>query len=201
MEIMGCHENQVNTMHRTIPLTLLLPIASAFCPLYGPTFSPPKNPGSSKSVQAALEKLTGTIDAARKDPNNTAVSNATTVSVHLYSTHSERSLLEYHREGTNLNTTIGVKKVDSNSIWRIASISKLIAVYLTLREVGDRYWDVPVSDVLPELKDGKWKENPIDYVNWEEVTLGTLAGQTSGVVNSRKWYHYRQEDLDQRPNQ
>ncbi|CAI6332151.1 unnamed protein product [Periconia digitata] len=166
------------------PLTLffLLPVASAFCPIYGPAFPPPKNPGSSKAFPAALEKLTTSIDEGRRDPNS-ELTEAHTVSVQLFSASSNEPLYALHREGTTLNTTAGVAKVDSDSIWRIASISKMISVYLTLKEVGDGYWDTPVAEVLPELRgNAKWKDNQVDFVNWESVTLGTLADHTSGIA-------------------
>ncbi|KAF1952754.1 beta-lactamase/transpeptidase-like protein [Byssothecium circinans] len=181
-------------MHRypsiILPLLLLAPLrlTTAFCPLHGPAFPLPKDPSASKAVQTALGKLAATFDAGLKDPTN-AVTNSSTVSVHIYTTSSDTPLFEFHHSGANLNTSVGVKKVDSHSIWRIASISKLVTVYLVLKEVGDRYWDVAVAEVLPELKkDGKGKgsgrENPIEDTDWAEVTLGTLAGQVSGVVSN-----------------
>lgn len=169
-------------MHFSPALSLLLPVVAAFCPIYGPAFPAPKHLASSKVFQAALEKLGASIDAGRRDANS-EVTNASTVSVQIFSAYSENPLFTLHREGSTLNTTVGVKKVDSDSIWRIASISKLIIVYLTLKELGDRFWDTPVAEVFPELReDAKWRENQVDFVDWESVTLGNLAGQTSGIA-------------------
>ncbi|PVI03755.1 beta-lactamase/transpeptidase-like protein [Periconia macrospinosa] len=171
-------------MYISPTLLLLLPVVSAWCPIYGPSFPPPKNPSSSKAFQAALEELTTSIDVGLSDPNN-EVTSAHTVSVQLFNAYTEEPLYTLHREGSTLNTTVGVAKVDSDSIWRIASISKLVIVYLLLKEVGDQFWNTPVAKAIPELRENaKWKENKVDFVDWESVTLGTLAGHTSGVVKN-----------------
>ncbi|KAF2252847.1 beta-lactamase/transpeptidase-like protein [Trematosphaeria pertusa] len=158
-------------------LLAFLPWTSAFCPLHGPVFPAPKDLASSSVFQAALRNLTIAYDTG-------LASTSGAIAVQIFASDSSVPLFEYYRDGTTLSNTTGVKKVDGDSIWRIASISKLVTVYLLLKEVGDAYWNVPVTDVIPELKGNvKWRENEVDFVKWDDVTLGALAGQISGVVN------------------
>jgi CubicO group peptidase (beta-lactamase class C family) len=170
-------------MSRFLLLLSLTWAANAFCPWNGPVFPPPQNPASSTTFQSAIEKLKSALDAGLLTGNSSTdtVHNSSAAAVHIYSTNSEKPLFEWYHDGTILNTTIGVKALDGDSIVRVASISKLLTVYLLLKEAGDGWWDVPVTDVIPELKAGKEKENEVDFVKWSGVTIGSLAGQISGI--------------------
>ncbi|KAF2681980.1 beta-lactamase/transpeptidase-like protein [Lentithecium fluviatile CBS 122367] len=174
-------------MARSLLLLPLVSVASAFCPWYGPVFPQAKNLASSATIQTALEKLKSTYDTGLLTGNSSAdsVPNSSAASVQIFSVESEKPLFEYYHDGAVLNTTVGVKTLDGESIIRIASISKLITVYLWLKEIGDGWWDVPVTDVIPELKGAeKWEENEVDFIKWEDVTIGALAGQTSGILGN-----------------
>jgi hypothetical protein len=171
-------------MMRSILLLSLVPVATAFCPWNGPVFPPPQNFISSPTFQSALQKLSQIYESGLTTDNSSTgiVFNSSAAAVHIYSADSEKPLFEWYHDGTILNTTVGVKTFDGDSIIRIASISKLLTVYMLLKEAGDGWWDVPVTDVIPELKDhDKWKENEVDFVKWTDVTIGSLAGQISGI--------------------
>lgn len=172
-------------MLRYFALSLVLPLASAFCPLHGPVFPSPENVEFSSTVQAALDKLTAAYNNSRYSSNRTDLDIPTTaaIAVQLFTTSTERPIFEYYHQGTILSNVTGVRKLDGESVWRIGSISKLITTYLLLKEVGDTLWDVAVTDVVPELREvEKTRKHEIYDWQWDQVTLGSLAGQISGVV-------------------
>ena len=78
----------------------------------------------------------------------------------------------------------GSSKVGPDTLFRIHSISKVMAVYAILAKLGDKYWEEPVSKYVPELS-GKPRD-PIRDVNWSDVTLGALAGQSGGISRDCK---------------
>ena len=81
-------------------------------------------------------------------------------------------------------SNIRVTKVDGDSVYHIESISKVLTVYLTLIAIGSGYWDRPITDFFPEFADFASQKplNPLSIVDWKHVTLGTLAGQLSGIL-------------------
>ena len=46
------------------------------------------------------------------------------------------------------NTTHGVDEVDSNTVYRLGSISKLLTACLSLLEAGDASWNEPVTNYI-----------------------------------------------------
>ena len=93
-------------------------------------------------------------------------------------------ILQYHHTAADVQkSNIGVNKVDGDSIYRVDSVSKSFTVYLTLIEIGSRYWDCPITDFVADLADyaEKTAADALNVVNWKEVTLGALAGQIAGI--------------------
>ncbi|KAK9771000.1 putative Beta-lactamase/transpeptidase-like protein [Seiridium cardinale] len=111
----------------------------------------------------------------------------TTFSVDVYSLHSEESLFTYHYTPELLSSlgTSGVSVVDSNSVFRIGSVSKLWTVFLYLIEAGDDSWNRPITEFVPELaaitERNPSSEDQVDNVSWESITVGALASQMSGI--------------------
>ena len=182
----------------TLPLVaaFLLPFAvhvssTPAAALLGPAFPPPKDLSSNSSlVHAAWSNFTATIESYIRA--NTTVEGLVpnlgsyTFSIGAFSIHDEAATktLQYHHTGPDVKTSnTGVTHVDGDSIYRIASITKLFTVYLTLLEIGSGYWDCPITDFLPELAAFAKKTplDPLHVVDWKGVTLGTLAGQMSGI--------------------
>ena len=92
--------------------------------------------------------------------------------------------LQYHHTGRDVETSnTGVTRVDGDSIYRVASVTKAFTVYLVLIEVGSRFWDRPITDFIPELAEysNVKAPNPVNVVDWRSVTLGALAGQIAGI--------------------
>ncbi|KAI9847188.1 MAG: hypothetical protein M1837_003051 [Sclerophora amabilis] len=160
------------------------------CPLLGPDVPPPFSPSASNNVARAKQDLAALIQAALQgatkdvqlDPNNTSFS------IDVYSLHEKESLFTYHYSAPALaDPKEGVAEVNSDTIYRIASVSKLFTVYTYLVAVGDTSLSSPVTNYVPELADYAAKHaedlqtNDIDYVDWRSITIGALASQMSGV--------------------
>ncbi|KAF2187150.1 beta-lactamase/transpeptidase-like protein [Zopfia rhizophila CBS 207.26] len=170
-----------------IYLLSTLPSAASLCPIYGPVYPPPKNVKSSNLIKDALQNLTESLNAGFATGNSShgpvVSSGANAIQIFSLDDEDDKPLFEYYHDGTTLSNSTGVRKVDGDSIFLIGSVSKLVTVYMFLAELGDGYWDDPVSKHIPELKNRtKSHENPIDFTAWDQVTLGALAGQVGGVT-------------------
>ncbi|MCJ1308150.1 hypothetical protein MMC25_001802 [Agyrium rufum] len=80
--------------------------------------------------------------------------------------------------------TTGVRKVDGESVYRVGSFSKVLTAYTFLSEVGDGYWSRPITKFLPELEAAASNSSisdEIDVVQWQDVTLGELAGHLASI--------------------
>ena len=166
--------------------------------LLGPGYPPPRDLSSNSSlVHSAWSNLTATLESYIRA--NTTVEGLVpnlgsyTFSVGAFSIHDEAATktLQYHHTGPDVKSSnVGVTHVDGDSIYRVESITKLFTVYLTLLEIGSGYWDCPITDFLPDL--AAFADNtpldPLHVVDWKGVTLGTLAGQMSGIPRDTALY-------------
>ena len=106
----------------------------------------------------------------------------------VYSLHEPSALLTHHFSAPTIkNLSQGVSEIDSNTIYRLGSTSKLLTVYAYLAAVGDTSWNDPITKYIPEL-DQYAREHAegltsdtIDLYDWTEVTIGSLASQLSGI--------------------
>lgn len=159
-------------------------------PLLGPVFQPPTNPSNSSHISLALsnlrEQLANNLQNGMSSFGN-FTPNATSVSVTIISTFEEDPLFDFHFASPLLgNGTEGVSKIDSGSIYRIGSISKLLTVYALLLNGAEAVWSRPVTDFIPEIKDiaERGINNGLDRMSdvmWDQVTIGALASQLSGI--------------------
>lgn len=148
-----------------------------YLPISGPLIGSP-------AIVAAADNFTATI-AETIETYAIGDSNDTSFSVDFYSLHDGSSLFNYHYTGINQqNATQGVTKVDSNTIYRIGSISKVFTVYTYLANVGDVSWNQPITKYVPELAEAAQSsenDSPVDAFRWEDITIGALASQLGGV--------------------
>ncbi|KAH8199700.1 hypothetical protein TruAng_006108 [Truncatella angustata] len=140
------------------------------CPPLGAVLPAPKAPSSSLHVQTAAAFLKEALQ------NATASINGSAISFGIQSIHEAKPIVEFHytppESGAN-----GVKEVNSNTVYRLASTSKLFPVLALLRTEGMDLSD-PITKWLPELRGlnkQARKPNPIWTVDWDEITLGALA--------------------------
>ncbi|CAG8980825.1 hypothetical protein HYALB_00003753 [Hymenoscyphus albidus] len=170
----------------------ILFVASAFllsfcysfknCGFGTPDLPAPKNPASSPTIQKALSDLKSAINDGITSGKFS--SNSTSFSVEIFSTHSQTPLFEYYHTAPNLAASNGTKIVDSNSIYRVASVSKLLSVYTFIIETGDKHFHEPVTKYIPELAAASHEysdSKAADAVDWKSITVGNLASHMSGI--------------------
>jgi hypothetical protein len=174
-------------------ISLLLPIAAADfspCPLLGPRYPIPayKTISSSPIVQEALANLTATLDgmnAAANSSHGPTTPNITTYSIALFdggSSFDEPFFYEYHYAAhAYLNGKNGSTTLDSETIFDIGDLKKVFDVWLFLIEAGEGHWHESVTQWVPELQTTPNASDGIGYVAWDDVTIGDLAGQISGL--------------------
>lgn len=179
----------------------LRPYALALIPIYingaladfmGPTYPAPMDLTSNKSlIPASWGRITSNFDAYLKKNQSTASESLSglekvTFSVGLFSIHDPAAAkLQYHYTSPEIaDATQGTNKVDGDSIYHIASVSKLFTVFAGLLELTNEDWNRPLTDVIPELADfasGIAGENPVYSIQWDKVTPWALAAQLAGV--------------------
>ena len=156
-------------------------IAAQNCPILGPAYPAVTNIAAPKltAAKARFEKAIESI-------NRTLTSYA----VQVYSTHSDDLVYETYHTATEQTKA---SPVDGDTIWRLFSISKAITVYAFLARLGDNYWNEPITKYIPELAAAPFRD-PIRDVNWASITLGSLAGQSSGLTRDCKLRHLLPRD-------
>ncbi|EED13547.1 penicillin-binding protein, putative [Talaromyces stipitatus ATCC 10500] len=114
--------------------------------------------------------------------------NTSSVSITAMSTEDseETPFFNFHFSSPFLNETAGsTTNITEDSVYRIGSISKLFTVYALLLNFGREHWDNPVTDYIPQLREAVAAQrgigNPVDHVDWENITLGAMASQLSGI--------------------
>ncbi|KAI1473632.1 beta-lactamase/transpeptidase-like protein [Daldinia eschscholtzii] len=147
------------------------------CPPLGPVLPSPENPTTHKSVQLSIESITDTFQ------NITAGLDSTGISIAVKSIHETNPLLELHHTPEILNPN-GTTTIDSQTIYRLGSISKIFSV-LSLLQQSHIKLDDPITQYVPELRELKGETdevNDITTVRWSEVTLGALTSHMSGIA-------------------
>lgn len=153
------------------------------CPIKGQQYPTPTNLASEKRFQDAVAKIEDTITANLTK----APFNETTFSIGMFSGNDHELLRQYHHtDPTVANSTIGTTKVDSNSIYRIGSISKILTLYMWLINDGDKRFNDPISDFIPQLAQDEVQQD--DYVapRWDEITVNDLAMFLAGFARDCK---------------
>jgi CubicO group peptidase (beta-lactamase class C family) len=167
-------------MLRTLAIQLLgaagiVAASTLECHPEGPIVPRPEHVAKSKSFQAALKKLTGTLDDATSgkikpgwDTSNVSMSVSV---VSLDQEASNVPLWEYHHLASgNVN---GTKAINRNSQYLIGSVSKIISDAILLR--SDLNIDDPITKYLPKLS------NSSSLIQWDNITLRALASHLSGI--------------------
>lgn len=156
------------------------------CPLYGQNYPAPTSLATSKHVEAAVKSALEQLFKAR---NETTVygpldTETTAFSLDFYSL-DEDSLFSHHYTPAQLlsQRTAGVDEVDSDTVYRVGSVSKLWTVYLYLLAAGDESWNDPITRFIPELQEIAQAQelDPTSDVDWESITVGALASHLAGI--------------------
>ncbi|KAL9017920.1 MAG: hypothetical protein Q9185_004782 [Variospora sp. 1 TL-2023] len=182
-------------MHPLLSTLLLLPICIpvAFADFLGPTYPAPKHLIRDTSQIAVAWKNVSSIIDAHLSGNSSDLTGPPdlknlTFSLGMFSIHdpSVAESFQYHHTSAEVaNSTTGVTDVDGTSIYRVASITKLVTTFAGMLELDERDWDRPITDFVPAFaayaRDKPGAEDPVNIVQWEKVTLAALASQLAGI--------------------
>ncbi|KAK6845612.1 beta-lactamase [Apiospora arundinis] len=156
--------------------------SAADCPLAGPGFPAPRNLSSSSLLSNATAQFEQLLASSLGAPQT----NETAWTFALFSSKENKTL--YEKYYTPPGVQVGVPAVDKDSVFRIASISKVFAVWTFLKEIGDERFNDPITKYVPELANLTYHNlengtvyDDLEHVRWEDVTLGQLASQAAGI--------------------
>ncbi|KAK4446286.1 beta-lactamase/transpeptidase-like protein [Podospora aff. communis PSN243] len=173
-------------------LLLAGPISGAVADFSGPSFPPPTDLSSDLSlVRTAWESLTDLLKASGLRNGNNNVNNGTllpdsakniTFSIGMFSLHDPNATsLQFHHTSPYVAASPnGTNKVDSNSIYRVASVTKVFTVLAGLLTLTDADWERPLSQILPPLSNTSAQDNVLS-TPWDNITPRALAAQIAGV--------------------
>ena len=158
------------------------------CPPPGPDYPAPKHPSDSAALQKAVAAFQQTVESSLKN-NSSAIpldAEGTTFSFEAWSIHEETPIQTYHYDASGLSHPAeGVKKVTSDTTYRIGSLSKLLTVYTWLATAGNEHWNQPITKFIPELAayDAKYdaEADDMNHFKWSSITVGAIASQLSGM--------------------
>jgi CubicO group peptidase (beta-lactamase class C family) len=169
-------------------------LAGPNCPPLGPVYEKPNNFNTSSAIQAAIANLTATFTAWDQNNSSAIRANTTSYSIEVFSTSKEHPVVfEWHHTAASLEAaatnTSGVRKTDANAVYRLGSLTKIFTVYTWLAQDGDAKWNEPITKYVPELAAAaeRARSDPVANVAWDEVTIGSLAGQLSGAIRDCKF--------------
>ncbi|KAI1162095.1 beta-lactamase/transpeptidase-like protein [Nemania serpens] len=148
------------------------------CPLKGPQFPAPTGLGS----EALFRDATSVIDAYIRANLTQAPYNETTFSIGMFSTTDDDLIYEFHHTDLTVATSsLGANEVDADSIYRIASITKILTIYQWLIADGDRKFNDPISDFVPQLLHYETRQKDYPAPSWSEITVNDLAMYLAGI--------------------
>ncbi|KAF7596812.1 hypothetical protein BBP40_012411 [Aspergillus hancockii] len=179
-------------LHYALPI---IPICApgVLAEISGPVYPAPRDLTSNSSRVAASWKNLSSILKENLGRRNTSSDSEVfqlknlTFSVGVFSTHDPAAarLQIHHTSAEVANSSEGVNKVDGDSIYRMASVSKLFTVFAGLLVLDSKDWDRPLTDIFPEMADFVQEESkdlqPVYDTQWDKITLDAIAGQMGGI--------------------
>ncbi|KAJ5570234.1 alkaline D-peptidase [Penicillium hispanicum] len=157
-----------------------------------PSYPVPRDISSNSSAVAATwQNVTATLNQTLSGGGMGKLTSSllknTTFSMGLFSLHDEgaHSMQYHHTALSTLNDTVGTNNVDADSIYHIASISKLITTYVGMIKLDDNDWNTPLSAIYPSFKDfvnqTSNHHNAVQKIQWDKITIGDIAAQIGGI--------------------
>lgn len=86
--------------------------------------------------------------------------------------------LQYHYASPEtVNKENGTNQVDADSIYKVASVTKLVTVLAGLRSMTNQQWNTPLSEIYPVLAErmASESEDPVLGIRWDQITPWSLA--------------------------
>ncbi|KAF7174176.1 hypothetical protein CNMCM6106_008297 [Aspergillus hiratsukae] len=165
-------------------LSLLAVCSTSVANLLGPVYPAPRDL-SSKSSRVADGWKSLTAKLHRETNSDSSLLKNLTFSVGVFSIHDPAAeKLQFHYTSSEIqNAPNGTKKVDGDSIYRVASLSKLFTVFAAMRELSSEQWERPLTEIIPAFAEYvKSAENSVYSAPWNQITPSALAAQISGVA-------------------
>ncbi|KAL2815215.1 beta-lactamase/transpeptidase-like protein [Aspergillus cavernicola] len=184
-------------LHNSLAVASLC-LPGALSNFLSPTYPSPRDLSSRNShVATGWRNLTTRLDHSLHGRSNSTLSllQDLTFSIGLFSTHdSGAETLQYHHAAPEiLNASHGTNEVDGDSIYRIASVSKLFTVLAGLIELDGEDWERPLSEAFPafaqSLREHSNSLDPVYNTQWDVITPSALASQMAGIAQyGAPWY-------------
>lgn len=181
------------------------------CPLIRAYYPAPTLNKNSDTIKSLAQEFTDKFDAliakGGSDDYGTITPNTTSFSVILFSgaasAESDPIFFEYHYTAPLSGSA---ENVTSNTQFPLGTLTQLFTVYTWLVEVGDASWGLPITDLLPELRQlTQSSSNDTSIpVSWDDVTIGSLAAHMSGILRdcmSSQAQYVRHPSTDNGPSQ
>ena len=174
---MLCYHLITSSLLATLSWATFVPL-----PLTGADLPAPKHLSKSSTFMAAITQLEEAIEQAMNasSTGQKFASNAS-FAVDVFSIYEDQPYLKKFYSGFQ-NASEGTSSIDDDTIFRLGSISKLYTIYLSLIADGESHWNNPITNYIPELA-AYMNLHSSGQTTWNftAMTLGDLAGQTSGL--------------------
>ncbi|KAJ9297425.1 hypothetical protein DTO217A2_8632 [Paecilomyces variotii] len=183
-------------MKRSLLFSYDLAAAQAvqYCPLLGPVFPPAVNPATSEAFNIASRNITRTLDelvqAAANSSASSILDDTNSFTIQIYSASKTNPLFEYyHTAPLTSKASSGVHTVDEDTVFRIGSGSKLWTLLLFLIAGGEKHFNNPITEYIPELRKAARntagntteRNDLVDFTRWEDTTVLELASHLAGL--------------------
>lgn len=153
------------------------------CPLIGTYYPPPTISKSSDAFTQLASTFADVFDDLIEDGGSekygSIMPNTTSFSVVLFggsnSLREDPIFFEYHYTSPADQSVTGAN-LTSSTKFPVGDLTMVFTVYAWLVDKGEQ-WDEPITKYLPELAG---IEGPLT-VPWGDATIGSLAGQMSGL--------------------
>lgn len=161
----------------TLPFLVLLAIlashTAAKCYDVSPAFPVPSWQNGRKDLKPGFNRIYDRLNELIADSKYDTCS----FSIEVTST-TEALMAGFHTARIHNDTRPGDTRVDQDSLYRIASITKVFTTLGVLyqHEAGHLHLDDPISKYIPELAADDSGDIP-----WKDITLRVLASQLSGI--------------------
>lgn len=188
-----------------VAFILLRPaLGDTYCPVHGAAFPAPTNLSSNPVILAAAANLSAILDRVTRDEYQGIEyqANVSSSSIGLASIHDERDIFQHHHTAQLRNDSLGgTNNVTGDTMYRLASISKMFTVLALLMQDGKVCLEDPVTKYVPELAAAAARQKngssnglyPLEEARWDEVTLHALAshlaGTPTGTSTARRCHH------------
>jgi hypothetical protein len=155
------------------------------CPLIGAYYPAPSLTRDSEDVAMFNSTFTSAFDSLVQDSGSDKYgpifANTTSFSVALFtggeSVKDHPAFFEYHYTSP-MHQAAHMNHLTRDTRFLIGDVTMVFTVYAWLLEFGES-WETPITYYLPELQ---LLNRDHSIVRWEEVTVGALAGQMSGLI-------------------